>query len=56
MVKCRETPFEGGGVCENPVRLSLCDGPMQTVKYMCVNIWWMLDWIVGLTEIHLLGL
>ena len=55
-MKCGKTPFEEGGVCENPVRLSMCHGPMQTVKYMCVNIWCMLDWIVGLTEIHLLGL
>ena len=22
----------GGGACENPVRLSMCDGPMETVK------------------------
>ena len=49
-MKCGEIPFEGGGggvgwrgACENPVRLSMCDGPMETVKYMCVSIWCMLD-------------
>ena len=42
MVKCGEMLFEGGGACENPVRLSMYDGPMETVKYRCVNIWCML--------------
>ena len=32
------------------------DGPMETVKYMWVNIWCMLEWIVGLAEIHFLGM
>ena len=48
MVKCGEMLFEGGGgggwgrgACENPVRLSMYDGPMETVKYRCVNIWCM---------------
>ena len=34
---------EGGGVFENPVKFSLNGGPMETVKYMWVNIWCMLD-------------
>ena len=38
------------------LRLSMCDGPMATVKYMCVNIWYMLDCVVGLAEIHFLGI
>ena len=50
-VKWRETTLKGGGVgggvCENPVRFSLNDGPMGTVEYMWVNIWYMLDWIIG---------
>ena len=50
-MKCGKTPFEERGVCENPVRLSMCHGPMQTVKYMCVNIWCMLDCIVGLAQL-----
>ena len=37
----------GRGVYENPVRFSLNDGPMETVEYMWVNIWCMLDWIIG---------
>ena len=28
------------------------DGPVETVKYMWVNIWCMRHWIVGLAEIH----
>ena len=40
----------GGGACENPVRLSMYDSPMETAKYMCENIWCMLDWIVALAE------
>ena len=56
MVKCGVTPFEGGGACENPVRLSMYDGLMETVKYRCVNIWCLLDWIVRLAEIHFLGI
>ena len=35
------------GVCENPVRFSLNDGPMETVEYMWVNIWCIPDWIIG---------
>ena len=31
-------------------------GPMETVKCIWVNIWCMLDWVVGLAEIHFLGI
>ena len=44
------------GACENSVGLSMYDGPMGTVEYMWVNIWCMLDWIIGFcyksAEIH----
>ena len=44
------------GVCEIPVRLRTNDGAMETVEYMCVDIWCMLGWIIGLchktAEIH----
>ena len=31
--------LEGGGVArENPVGLSMCDGPIKTVKYISMNI------------------
>ena len=50
----------GVGVCENPVRFSLNDGPMETVEYVGVNIWCMLDSIIGFchktAEIHFLGI
>ena len=29
----------------NSVELSMCDGPIETVKYILVNILYMLDWI-----------
>ena len=29
------------------VGLSMCDCPMETVKYIWVNIWCMLDWILS---------
>ena len=49
-----------GGVCENSVRFSLNDGPMETVEYMWVNIWGMLDCIIGFchktAEIHFFGI
>ena len=51
-MKCGEMEFEGDGL----VRLSMCDGPVETVKYMCVNIWYMLDCVVGLAEIHFLDI
>ena len=51
--------ISGGGAYENPVGLSMYDGPIKTVEYMLVNIWCMLDWIVGFcyktAETHFLG-
>ena len=48
IVKCGETLSErGGGACENPVGLSMYDGPMETAEYIWVNIWCMLDWILS---------
>ena len=45
---------------ENPMRFSLNDGPMETVEYMWINIWYMLDWIIGFchktAEIHFFGI
>ena len=36
-----------GGACENSMGLSMYDGPIiETVKYILVNVWCMLDWIV----------
>ena len=47
--------LEGGGVVKILyARLSMYDRPMETVKYMCVNIRCMLDWFAGLAEIHFL--
>ena len=50
----------GGWVCEYPVRFSLNDGPMKSLEYMWVNIWSMLDWIIGFchktAKIHFLGI
>ena len=48
------------GVCENPMRFSLNDGPMETLEYMWVNSWCILDWIIEFchktAEIHFLGI
>ena len=59
-MKCCETPFERGGSCENSVRLSMYDGSMETAEYILMNIWCMLDCIVGFchktAEIHVLGI
>ena len=52
MGKRGETLFEGGGSCENLVRLSLYDGHMKTIEYMWVNIWCTLEWIVGFCHRH----
>ena len=40
MVKCGEMLWRprGEGACKNPVRHFIY-GPMETVKYMWVNIW-----------------
>ena len=56
--------FTWGGVCvcvcARVCEFSLNDGPMETVEYMWVNIWCMLDWIIGFclktAEIHFLGI
>ena len=37
----------GGEARENPVGLSKNDGLMETVEYIWMNIWCMLDWIVA---------
>ena len=59
MVKSGETLLEA----EKHIKLvilSLCDGPMESVEYMWVNIWCMLNWIIGLchkaTKIHFFGI
>ena len=50
----------GRGACENPVGIFMYDGPLETVEYMWVTIWCMLDWVVGFchktAETHLLGI
>ena len=62
MVKCGERAVRGRGeeLCEIPVRLSMNYGAMETVKYIRVDIWCMLDWIIGLchktAEIHFPGM
>ena len=70
-VKWGEAPLERGDVMESGggggrgryvkiLRFSLNDGPMETVEYMRVNIWCMLDWIIGFChktgEIHFLDI
>lgn len=45
IVKCGKTLFEGRGL-QKPVGLSLYDGPIKTVRYIGVNIWCMLGWIL----------
>ena len=34
----QENAIWAGGVCENPMGLSMYEGPMETVKYVWVNI------------------
>ena len=34
-----------GVACENPVGLSIYDVPIETVEYIWVNIWCIIDWI-----------
>ena len=47
MVKYGEVPLAGGAAaCEIPVRFPMNDGAMESVPYMWVNIWCMLDWII----------
>ena len=45
-----------GGACKNSVRLSMNDGPIETDEHMRENISCILDWIVGLVEMHFLGI
>ena len=60
MEKCGERLLgkggRGGEVFEIPVRLPVNDGAMETVECMWVDIWCILDWIIGLchktAEIH----
>ena len=42
-----ENAIWGGGTCKNTMRLSIYDGPLDTVKYTWVIIWCMLYWIFG---------
>ena len=50
----------GRGVCEIPVRLPMNDSAMETVEYISIDIWCMLDWIIGLchknAEMHFPGM
>ena len=50
----------GGGVCEIPRRLPMNDDAMETVECIQVDIWCMLDRIIGLcqktAEIHFPGM
>ena len=45
-----------GEPCENLMGLFMYHSPMENVEYIWVNIWCMLDWIVGFRhkteEIH----
>ena len=44
-----------GGDCKNLVGLSMYDGSMETVEYIWVNIWCMINWTRHKTaEIHFL--
>ena len=49
MVKCEKRPIEGE-VCEIPVRPPMNDGAMETVECLWVDIWCMLDWVIGLSQ------
>ena len=59
MVKCEKRPIEGE-VCEIPVRPPMNDGAMETVECLWVDIWCMLDWVIGLchktAEMHFPGM
>ena len=54
-----ETLFEGEGHLKI-LWDSMYDDPMETVEYMWVNIWCMLDWTIGFchktAEIHFLDM
>ena len=59
MVKCGERPLEGK-VCEISVTPPMNNGAMETVECIWVDIWCMLDWVIGLchktTEMHFPGM
>ena len=46
----------GGGHCENLVRLSKCDSPIETIEYIWVSIWSILDWILSQNSRNILPL
>ena len=46
-VSVEEGKDGGWGACENLVGLSMCDDPIETVKYIWVNTSCMLDWILS---------
>ena len=51
MVKYGERQLEGGGgVCEISAGLPVNNGTVEAVEYMCVDMWCMLDWIIGLCQ------
>ena len=57
MVKRGTGQLEGGGrICAISVRISMNNGTMETVEYTWVDLWCMLDWIIGLchktVEVH----
>ena len=47
MAKCGETLFGEEWACKNSVRLSMYDHPIETIEYIWVNIWCMLDWVLS---------
>ena len=55
-----ENIVRGRGVGEIPMRLPMNYGAMETVEYMWVDFWCMLDWIIVLchetAEMHLPGM
>ena len=49
IVKCGERQFKGrGGVFEISVWLPINNGTMEVMEYICVDMWCMLDWVIGL--------
>ena len=50
IVKCGNTSFEERPR-ENPVRLSMYDGPIETAEHIWVGIWWVFQ---KTAEIHFL--
>ena len=37
----------GGAACGNPMGFLMYDYPIETVEYIWMNIWCMLDWILS---------